>query len=183
MPPAWTEQVLSFWFTELTPEQWFKQNDAVDDAIRTRFLPTYNSVAPEASTETALVAADVALAHLLLLDQFPRNLFRGTPRAFESDGKALELARKAVDRGIDQSVPVERRAFIYLPFEHSEALADQVRSVELFKHLGNANYLNYAIAHHDIIARFGRFPHRNAVLGRASTPEEIEFLKTPGSSF
>ena len=126
---------------------------------------------------------DAALAHCLLLDQLPRNLFRGSLRAFASDGKALALAKAAVTRGLDMQVAPIRRTFLYLPFEHSEVLADQDRSVELFTALGDADTLKFAQAHYDIVARFGRFPHRNAILGRPSTPEELAFLATPGSGF
>ena len=175
------QTVLAFW-RSAGPEKWFKKDTAFDDDIRRRFLETYEAVAAgqlagwEQSAENALALA-------IVLDQFPRNMFRGSPRAFGTDPKALMLARGMVDRGMDLALQHRQRPFIYLPFEHSEQLADQERSVGLFAAHGDANALKYAVAHHAIIARFGRFPHRNAALGRASTPEEIAFLETPGSSF
>ena len=123
------------------------------------------------------------LALIVLLDQFSRNMFRGTARAFAADAKALSVACAALDRGFDQEAPAVLRSFFYLPFEHSEVLADQERSVALFEALGDADGLDYAIRHHDIIARFGRFPHRNELLGRENTPEESTFLTQPGSRF
>ena len=120
---------------------------------------------------------------IIVLDQFPRNMFRGTARSFATDRKAVEVARGAVARGFDESFDKDGRAFLYLPFEHSEELADQERAVELFTPLGDPEYTHYAVAHRDIIARYGRFPHRNALLGRTSTAEEEEFLRQPGSSF
>jgi uncharacterized protein (DUF924 family) len=132
----------------------------------------------------ALSSPEQALATVIVLDQFPRNMFRGSPRAFAADPLALGVAREAVARGIDTRVgPIERRVFFYLPFEHSEDLADQNRSVELMRTLGDPEFDKYADAHRVIIERFGRFPHRNAVLGRISTPEEIAFLNGPNSSF
>jgi uncharacterized protein (DUF924 family) len=123
------------------------------------------------------------LAAVIVLDQFSRNMFRGSPKAFAADPVARDIARGAVERSYDQGFDVHGRAFFYLPFEHSEHLPDQEKSVALFTPLGNESYTQYAIAHRDIIARFGRFPHRNTVLSRASTAEELEFLTQPGSSF
>lgn len=178
--PAWVEEVLGFWFGELTPEQWFKKDDGVDRAIKSRFAALYESLAASPPVTTD---ARTALAAAIVLDQFPRNMFRGSPQAFASDARALALANAAVDAGLDQKLAPHERTFLYLPFEHSEDAAMQARSVALFTALGNANQLDYAIRHKVIIDRFGRFPHRNAILGRASTPEEIAFLKEPGSSF
>ncbi len=183
MPLTWQQTVLKFWFDELTPKDWFEKNESVDQRIRDRFLGTYESVRRVADHEQSLASPDAILATLIVLDQFPRNLFRAIPRAFESDIKALALAIAAVDRSLDAQIDAQRRIFIYLPFEHSEMLADQNRSVALFEQLGDPEYLRFAIAHRDIVSRFGRFPHRNAVLGRPSTPEEIAFLATPRSSF
>jgi uncharacterized protein (DUF924 family) len=125
----------------------------------------------------------LALATLIVLDQFSRNMFRGSAKAFAADGSALALPRAAVDAGLDRQLDTEARLFIYLPFEHSEDLRDQTRSVELIAALDNPEWDRYAIAHRDIIERFGRFPHRNEALGRASTDEETAFLEQPGSSF
>ena len=123
------------------------------------------------------------LAAILVLDQFPRNIYRGSPRAFATDEKALALSKDAIAAGADKELPPEQRAFLYMPFQHTETPADQRRSLELFEDLGNPENLDFAIRHYEIIERFGRFPHRNAVLGRVSTPEELAFLEQPGSSF
>jgi uncharacterized protein (DUF924 family) len=179
----WSPRVLDFWFGELSPKAWFEKSDQVDQRIRDRFLATHAHVSQDVSLDDLLQSADIALAAILVLDQFPRNMFRDTPRAFASDAKALALAERTVAAGLDRAVDAARRIFFYLPFEHSEAIADQDRSVALFEGLGDAEYLRYAHAHRDIVRRFGRFPHRNAILGRRSTPEELAFLQTPGSSF
>ena len=180
--PAWVGEVLGFWFTELTLEQCFQKNDDVDRQIADRFSAVYEQLAanPEAIDVTA---PRELLAAIVVFDQFPRNLFRGTARAFAMDPAARRLARTAVDSGIDTAMSHRERIFLYLPFEHSEDAADQVRSVALFAALGDAELDKYALAHKVIIDRFGRYPHRNAALGRTSTPEEIEFLKQPMSSF
>ena len=155
---------------------------AVDAQIRDRFAPLIDQLAAQPVDE-ALTSADRALATVIVLDQFPRNVFRGTPRAFATDARALDVAKAAIDRGLDQELPADRRVFLYLPFEHSEALADQERCVELTAALGDEEYARYAVLHRDVIKRFGRFPHRNVMLGRTPTLEEITFLKEPGSSF
>ena len=180
--PAWVDDVLSFWFGELDRDAWFRKSEATDALIRERLGRTHEQVAA-LPVDAAMSSARRALATVVVLDQFSRNLFRGTPRAFTSDAKAREVARSAIARGFDQGFDIHGRSFLYMPFEHSEDLADQELAVSLLRALGDAEYTRYAIAHRDIIARFGRFPHRNAVLGRASTPEEAEFLRHPGSSF
>ena len=179
---AWAADVLSFWFETLAPAQWFKKDDGVDTEIRARFLGLHEQIA-SSPDDVLLAAADTALAAIVVLDQFPRNLFRNSARSFATDAKALRLADAAVARGIDQGLTRDQRLFIYLPFEHSEDLAMQERSVALIGALGNAELTRYAVAHQVIIERFGRFPHRNAVLGRASTAEELAFLQEPMSSF
>jgi uncharacterized protein (DUF924 family) len=183
------EEVLAFWFGEgpdhgKRHKRWFEKDPAFDAQVRTRFLPPYEELR---RTREWLDPARACLARILLLDQFPRNMFRGMPRAFESDALALEAARHAMAAGYDaRLLPVER-LFMYLPFQHSESLADQERACALCEPLGafeeTDDVPRYAAAHRDIIRRFGRFPHRNAILGRASTPEELEFLRQPGSSF
>lgn len=183
MTSDWKTDLLAFWFGELSSKQWFMKDAAVDAAMRNRFAPAYERVAATLEIGDALTSPEAALAHILLLDQIPRNVFRGTPRSFESDGKAVALASEAVARGLDSKIEPAKRVFIYLPFEHSELLADQHRAVELIAALGDAEYTRYAEAHRAVIERFGRFPHRNAILGRSSTPEETAFLATPGSSF
>jgi uncharacterized protein (DUF924 family) len=183
--------VLLFWFGPAAErgkphKRWFVKSQAFDREIRERFVPLYEEAAAGKLAHLKENAAD-CLALILLLDQFPRNMFRGTPRAFATDPLALEAARHAVAQGFDRAMLPVQRTFIYLPFEHSEALADQLKSCELNQALDAFPETNevyrYAVLHRDIIRRFGRFPHRNAILGRASTPEEIEFLKGPGSSF
>jgi uncharacterized protein (DUF924 family) len=182
LPADWVDRVLAFWFEELTPPAWFKPDPALDVTIRSRFLTIHEAVAAN-PPDSATMDARTALAAIIALDQFPRNMFRGTPGAFGSDRQALSLAREGVDRGLDSGMSKDERAFFYLPFEHSENVADQERSVRLFEATGDAEYTKYAVAHKVIIDRFGRFPHRNAILGRTSTPEEVEFLKQPGSGF
>ncbi len=151
--------------------------------VEPAFSPTINA-RPAANSITGRTRRLSALALILLLDQFPRNIFRGTPRAFATDSKALATAKDVVARGFDLALPPVRRSFIYLPFQHSENLDDQQESVRLFRklaaeHPATAGYVEYAEHHMDVIRRFGRFPHRNAVLGRASTSEETEFLQRP----
>jgi len=184
-----TERLLSFWFGDgwqsAAPEprpEWFKPNPDFDGEIARLFGAEVERAMADGFSELA-EGAHGSLALILLLDQFPRNLFRGTARAFATDGRALAVARQALERGFDAALPPVMRLFVYLPFEHSEDLADQERSVALFRALGNAEWLDYAVRHRDIVARFGRFPHRNAALGRPTTAEEAAFLKTPNSSF
>jgi uncharacterized protein (DUF924 family) len=184
-------EVLLFWFGPPAErgrahKRWFVKSEAFDREVRERFLPLHEAAAARKLAHLKENAAD-CLALIVLLDQFPRNMFRGTPRAFASDPLALETARHAVAQGFDRAMLAVERMFVYLPFEHSEALADQLKSCELTKALDAYPETNdvyrYAVLHRDIIQRFGRFPHRNAILGRASSPEELEFLKGPGSSF
>ncbi len=180
--PAWVANVLRYWFEELTLEQCFEKNDRVDATIRERF----NGVHAKLAANDGAIHADAPrelLAALIVFDQFSRNLFRGSPKAFATDPVALRLARTAVADGLDQAMSNRERIFVYLPFEHSENVADQEQSIALFAQLGDEYLDKYAMAHKIIIDRFGRFPHRNVVLGRASTPEEIAFLQEPMSSF
>lgn len=180
--PAWVGDVIRFWLEETPAEARFKRDEALDAEIERRFSAVHAEVAA-ASPDEAVASARRALSVVILLDQFSRNMFRGSPKAFESDAKALAVARKAIASGFDREFDKYGRLFLYLPFEHSEDLADQERSIALIAGLGDAELDRYAVAHHEIIRRFGRFPHRNAVLGRESTPEELEFLQQPGSSF
>jgi uncharacterized protein (DUF924 family) len=189
---SWQE-VLEFWFgAPGSPEfgrpraAWFVKSAEFDALIRDRFLATH-----EAAAAGALDAWSTrplgALALAVALDQFPRNIFRGTPRAFAADARALAVARGAVARGFDEVLLPVQRWFVYLPYEHAEELAAQRESLRLFERLAvdaaGAGTLTYAMRHYAVIERFGRFPHRNAILGRASTPEELAFLDQPGSSF
>jgi uncharacterized protein (DUF924 family) len=182
--------VLFFWFGEGAEygkrhKRWFEKNPAFDDEVRARFLPLYERLA--GAPQMWLGGAEECLARIVALDQFPRNMFRGTPRAFAADGLAREAARHALAAGYDARMKPVERMFCYLPFEHSEALEDQLLACKLTEPLAafaqTADAHEYALRHRDVIRRFGRFPHRNAILGRASTPSEIEFLGQPGSSF
>ena len=176
------DRVLSFWFGELRPEQWFAVHATLDEGIRTRFGPLHQRLAasvPLGWEETA----EGCLAAVIVLDQFPRNMFRGEARAFATDTAALALAERAIGQGFEQALDPVRRTFLYMPFQHSERAADQARSVELFAALGDPRVLDFAKRHKQIVDRFGRFPHRNAVLGRPSTAEERAFLERPDSSF
>ncbi len=185
MPDAdeeWVGEVLRFWFDELGPEAWFRKDAATDEKIRARFLILYEVLGKWPARE-ALTSPERALATVLVLDQFPRNLFRGSAQAFATDALAREVAWGAIANGLHAGFDKDRRLFLYLPFEHSEDKADQARSVELIASLGDPGLADWAVRHKAVIDRFGRFPHRNAVLGRVSTPEEEDFLKEPGSSF
>jgi uncharacterized protein (DUF924 family) len=177
--------VLSFWFgpnPASARAQWFKTDPAFDRAITMLFGPDYDQ-ARAGKLSAWEDRPEAALALTIMLDQFPRNMFRGTARAFESDALALQVAEKAIARGYDRHVTRVQRAFFYLPFEHSENIAHQERSLALFGALDDARSADYAEQHAAIIRRFGRFPHRNAVLGRQSTPEEIAYLKETPPSF
>jgi uncharacterized protein (DUF924 family) len=173
-------EVLKFWF-ERDRKAWFEKNPPFDEEIRQRFLPLYE-LGTEGKLKDWKLTPSACLALIVLFDQFPRNMFRNSARAFAADALALEAAKHAVSMGYDKSMSDDERSFAYLPYEHSESLADQAYGCELMKPLGGEVY-RYALRHKEIIDRFGRFPHRNAALGRASTPEEAEFLKQPGSSF
>ncbi len=181
--PAWVGNVLRFWFDELGRDRWFAKNDATDEAIRSRFAHLIDEVNLQ-PVEDAIATPERALASVIVLDQFTRNVFRGSARAFDFDELARGIARLAISISLDRRLVLpDRRIFLYLPFEHAESLADQYRSLDLIGSLGDDEYTRYARAHCDVIERFGRFPHRNEALGRASTPEEEEFLKQPGSRF
>ncbi|KAB0266985.1 DUF924 family protein [Microvirga brassicacearum] len=171
---ATPDEVVAFW-RDAGPSKWFSKDDAFDQTCRDRFLPTYEAAARGDLNEWEL-APESALAVVLLLDQFPRNMFRGDRATYKTDPVALLVADRAIERGYDKKVGPQLRAFFYLPFMHSENLRDQERSVALNEALGAPESVKFAHHHHDIIARFGRFPHRNAILRRESTPEEIEFL-------
>jgi len=172
------DDVLEFWFRR-DPTAWFAKDAQFDAEIRERFLALHErAVAGELESWKRDMRSCLAL--VILLDQFPRNMFRGEARAFAGDARARAAARTILERGWDRSYTPAERDFAYLPFEHSESLDDQALSLRLFE--GGENF-EWARKHYDIVRRFGRFPHRNAALGRASTPEEIEFLSRPGSSF
>ena len=176
------ESVLQFWFTDSTPEDWFTKSDAYDEKVRQQLGPLYQQ-ARKGEFDSWAETAEGALALTILLDQVPRNIFRGSDQSFATDHKALAITKAALDKGFENQLEPEQKPFLLLPLEHSEDLADQERSVELFKIHGSEQGYDYAIRHKVIIERFGRFPHRNSVLGRQNTAEETEFLKQPGSGF
>ena len=179
--PAWVEEVLHYWFEELTEDHWFEVSREIDEQIRDRFLALHEQLA--ASQGSTMTGPRAALATVIVLDQFSRNLFRGTPRAYAADALARRLASIALSEGYDRDMTAAQKQFLYLPFQHSEDPKDQVRSLALFEKLGNASWTEYALAHKSIIDRFGRFPHRNAILGRYSSAEEIASLQQPMGSF
>lgn len=179
-----TSLILNFWFG--VPDSagygeskdfWFLSTPELDQKIRYQFEPYYQK-AILGELDALLETPEGSLALVILLDQFPRNMYRGTPKSFDSDSKALKVAEEALKKKFDQPLLPVQKMFLYLPYEHSEDLTNQEMSVHLFKALENKITLQYAIDHRDIIAKFGRFPHRNIILGRESTLEEIEFLKT-----
>ena len=172
----WVDDVLKFWFEETEPKAWFTKSDAFDEEVKRRFEALHGSLLQDRIAVPR--SARDYLAAIIVLDQFSRNLFRGSPQAFAADAKALVLAKEAIQLGFHQEVTARERAFYYMPLMHSEALEDQEACVALFTPLENAESLKFAIEHRDIIARFGRFPHRNAVLKREPTEEEAEFVKT-----
>ncbi len=193
LSPARARLLLDFWFGapgsaehDRPRDIWFRIDPAFDRELRDRFLADHAGAAA-GHLAAWLAAPDTCLALILLLDQLPRNLFRGSPSAYRCDADARVAAAQAIDRGFDRAAAPVRRWFFYLPFQHSEDLADQRRSLALYGSLpaddDRESCLRAAQQHYDIIARFGRFPHRNEVLGRASTAEETAFLREPGSRF
>jgi uncharacterized protein (DUF924 family) len=176
------QHILQFWFEELTPKHHFAKDAALDASIATRFGTTL-----EAAARCELWAwrstAEGRLAEIVVLDQFSRNVYRDTPRAFAQDALALVLAQELVASGQDQSLTTTQRAFAYMPYMHSESALVHTASVALFAQPGLDNNLDFAQRHKAIVDRFGRYPHRNAILGRTSTPEELAFLQQPGSAF
>lgn len=191
--PTNPSDVLDFWFgREDDPDYgesrdaWFRKDEAFDATVRDRFGGLYEEAAA-GGLDGWREEAGSCLALVIVLDQFPRNMFRGDARTHATDGEALDAAKYAIERGLDRELPAFQRMFLYMPFMHAESVGDQRRSVELFEGLaaepGGPDVVEYAVGHRDIVERFGRFPHRNALLGRETTPEEAEFLTQPGSSF
>lgn len=186
------QEVLDFWFAApgsgehgTARRLWFTKSDDTDALIRARFGTTVDA-ALQAKLDHWREELRSTLALIVLLDQFTRNIFRDTARAFAGDAAAIALAERVVDAGLDRQLSLNERWFVYLPFEHAESLSLQERAVQLFKQLaadGLTEPLAWAIMHRDVVARFGRFPHRNALLGRVSSPEEEAFLREPGSRF
>jgi uncharacterized protein (DUF924 family) len=177
LPAGWADDVLHFWFEELNQKDWFSSSQRVDEICRERFGDVYAALKAEPPAAESLDARTL-LAAIIVFDQFPRNIFRKTPDAYATDANALTLARHAVASGKDRSLPEMQRHFLYMPFMHSEDLTAQAESVRLFSQLGIPDGTKYARHHHAVVERFGRFPHRNSILGRRSTAEELEFLKT-----
>lgn len=171
------QDVRDFWFSDVMQPYWFKKSDEIDRQIIQLFGETYEA-AHAGRLGHWMETAEDALALMVVLDQFSRNMFRGSGRAFESNDLTLDYARQALERGYDAAVDPVWRPFFYLPFMHSEDLDDQDLCIRLYEELGDANSLRFAHAHRDIIAQFDRFPHRNEALGRPTTPDEAEFLKT-----
>ncbi|WP_110685220.1 DUF924 family protein [Salinicola aestuarinus] len=188
-PLATPADVLGFWFDELAPKQWFKKDPTLDRTLTERFGETLIAAARgecqawRTGAEGRRCDAEGRLAEILVLDQFSRNIHRDTPSAFAQDPQALTLAKALVECDGDRQLPTQQRVFAYMPFMHSERLADHDRAVELFDQPGMEEQLRYEYRHREILERFGRYPHRNAILGRESTPAEVEFLRQPGSSF
>jgi len=166
------QEILDFWFRELTPDEWFTRSDVLDATITTRFAATYYMVV---AGETAhwRDAAEGRLAEIIVLDQFSRNMFRGRAQAFAADPMALALSQEAIRCGADRKLDASGRAFLYMPFMHSESRRIHIQAMELYRDLPN---LAYEIEHKAIIDRFGRYPHRNAALSRISTPDELAWM-------
>ena len=176
------EDVIKFWFDEIEESQWWKKDLNLDKTIETRFLSLHTQ-ANACELFHWRDSAQGRLAEIIILDQFSRNIYRDTPKAFASDALALALAQEAINLGADQEVPSRQRSFFYLPFMHSESALIHEEAVDLYTKLGNPNNLEFEYKHKKIIDRFGRYPHRNAILGRDSTSEELAFLQEPDSSF
>jgi uncharacterized protein (DUF924 family) len=174
--------VLDFWFKEIAPAQWWKVDPAFDQLITERF-GALHARAAQAELFEWRKDPPGRLAEIIVLDQFSRNMFRGTPKAFATDALALALAQEAVSNQADRELPPQERIFLYMPFMHSESRLIHEVAERLFKDCGQGNNYEFELRHKAIIDRFGRYPHRNALLGRASTAEEIEFLTLPGSGF
>jgi uncharacterized protein (DUF924 family) len=174
--------VLNFWFSELKPKQWFMANDELDGLVRSRFADLHGRAA-RCELYSWRETPEGRLAEIIILDQFSRNMFRSQPRAFAYDPLALALAQEAVRVEADKKLNASQKAFLYLPYMHSESKVVHELAVELFRAPGLESNYDYELRHKAIIDRYGRYPHRNQILGRASTPEEIEFLKQPGSGF
>jgi uncharacterized protein (DUF924 family) len=173
-------EIVGFW-RDAGYEKWFTRDDAFDAEFERRFHQAHLAAA-RGELEAWLASAEGALALLILLDQFPRNCFRGCAHSYATDGLARSYARRAIEAGFDLQVEAALRMFFYLPFEHSEAMSDQEYAMELFGRIGDAELMKYAVLHRDLIARFGRFPHRNKALGRESTQEELDYLASGGFS-
>ena len=172
----------TFWFKDISEKDWWVKNPEFDQHVADRFLKLHTIASQEGFSQLAKTP-ELYLAEIILLDQFSRNMFRDKPQSFASDPQALTLAKKAVSLGEDQKLPVKMRQFVYMPYMHSESIDVHDEAVVLFESLGLEQSLKFEHAHRSIVARFGRYPHRNHILGRESTAEELEFLQQEGSSF
>lgn len=175
-------QIIKFWFEEIEPAQWWIKDDVFDELLLERFSSVHRQASCCELFEWRKEPVG-RLAEIIILDQFSRNMFRDTPQAFASDAMSLTLSQEAIACGADLVLTAVQRAFLYMPFMHSESLAIHDIAVELYRKNGIRNNLDFELRHKKIIERFGRYPHRNKILGRPSSPEEIEFLKQPGSGF
>ena len=176
------KEIIDFWFTELEPKHWWQKDEAFDLMIQSRFTELHN----QAKASELFHWRDTALgslAEVIILDQFSRNIYRDKPVSFSCDAMALALAQFAMSKGLDNELSEVQRAFLYMPFMHSESQLIHIEAVKLFKSVGIQNNLDFEYQHKAIIDRFGRYPHRNQILGRQSTEDEIEFLKKPNSGF
>lgn len=176
------KKIIEFWFEEIEKSQWWKKDENFDSLIKSRFLDIHIQ-ATKCELFSWRKSSLGMLAEIIVLDQFSRNMFRNEPESFAYDPIALALAQSAIDRGYDLELNTEQRSFMYMPFMHSESLLIHEEAVRLFTKLGLSSPLEYENKHKEIIYKFGRYPHRNKILGRVSTPEEVEFLTLPGSSF
>ena len=176
------QDILDFWFSPETQPNWFAKSDQFDQSLKEKFGDILEQ-ASRAELWSWRKNADGRLAEILVLDQFSRNIFRDTPRAFAQDSLALALAQEAISQNLDKQLSPEQRSFLYMPFMHSESKLIHEFALKLFQRLGNPENLEYEIKHKIIIDRFGRYPHRNQILGRESTEEELSFLTQPDSSF
>ena len=176
------QQVLNFWFEEIDQTQWWIKDAVFDNTISSKFLAMHQA-ANRGELYHWRVMPEGRLAEIIVLDQFSRNIFRDTPKAFASDALALILAQEAIGLGVDAKLPNIKRSFMYLPFMHSESLVIHNEAVNLYQQLGNESSLAFELKHRDIIEKFGRYPHRNAILNRQSSQVELEFLRQPNSSF
>lgn len=176
------QKVLHFWFEEIDSSYWWKKDEQFDASIKDKFETTLNQ-ARQGELFTWRASAEGRLAEIIVLDQFSRNIYRDTPESFSQDPQALCLAQEAISLGIDKNLDTNQRVFLYMPYMHSESKLIHEEAIRLFEELGNKNNLDFEHKHKVIIDQFGRYPHRNKTLGRESTPEELEFLKKPGSGF
>ena len=181
------DSIIKFWFEEITPKKQFKKDKDFDEKVKSRFGELLEKTKAR-ELDSWKQSAESTLALIILLDQFSRNIYRDGKKSFEGDKLALKIAKEGIEKGFDKQIDSKRRAFFYMPFMHSENIEDQKKAIELFEelskeHEGAKNNVKYANMHKDIIEKFNRFPHRNKILGRNSTKEEIDFLKNPKSSF